>query len=642
MRRGSWILAVSGALALQASGVFAADPYPSRSTGAIPTRYNRPTTSAPATAPTAPAAAAAAEAPSVPDSEAAGGSRNYYEELFGDAPSLTPATKPSAGRVTLTGPAGRPHAPAVTRTESLRPRSAPATRQIPLDDVSKSFPADPEAKGVVQASFDKQPADRSFIQPVHATADRSKHTSAPATSASIAASAVPQVTIEWVKKSDINVGQECQLELVVKNTGSAPATQVTVDAGFPSTVRLTSAEPKPAQAAEKLTWNFESIAPQAEKRLAIKLIPSRRGDLGTSADVRFSSQVGSTFKVEEPLLKMAVKGPSEVLLGDPASQLITISNPGTGIAHDVKLEALLSDGLEHPKGEKLEIEVGSINPGDSQHVRLGLSAIKGGPQTLQLVATSSTEASTTTVWKVNVIAPTLKLAVDGPGLRYKGRNAKYAINIANDGSVPNNNVRVTQIVPEGFQFVSADKGGKYDSSQRAIHWFLGRLDAGQTAQLSCELTANAIGEFKQQVFVGSDAGVRVEAISSTTVEGTAALATEIVDLDDPVEVGTEAAWEIRVRNDGSIAASNINVACELPAGVELLSAKGATEGLADAKNVTFRSLKQLAPGQQAVYRVHVRGTVEGSHRLRARVTSDSLDQPLMMEEATKFYSDSRK
>jgi hypothetical protein len=76
--------------------------------------------------------------------------------------------------------------------------------------------------------------------------------------------------------------------------------------------------------------------------------------------------------------------------------------------------------------------------------------------------------------------------------------------------------------------------------------------------------------------------------------------------------------------------------------VELLSAKGATEGLADAKNVTFRSLKQLAPGQQAVYRVQVRGTVEGSHRLRARVTSDSLDQPLMMEEATKFYSDARK
>ena len=43
-------------------------------------------------------------APSVPDAEAAAGSRNYYEELFGDAPSLTPATKsPAGGRIEMAG-----------------------------------------------------------------------------------------------------------------------------------------------------------------------------------------------------------------------------------------------------------------------------------------------------------------------------------------------------------------------------------------------------------------------------------------------------------------------------------------------------------------------------------------------------------
>jgi hypothetical protein len=243
--------------------------------------------------------------------------------------------------------------------------------------------------------------------------------------------------------------------------------------------------------------------------------------------------------------------------------------------------------------------------------------------------------------KINVIAPSLQVAVHGPGLRYKGRNATYSLKITNDGTVPNSNVRVSHRVPDGFQFVSADRGGKYESAQKTVHWFLGRVDAGQTVQLNCELTAAALGEFNHLIAVNSDSGVEARAQLATRVDGAASLDTEIVDLDDPVEIGGEAAWEVRVRNDGSKSAANIVVVCELPAGVELLTAKGPTESVADAKNLLFKSLSQLAPGQQAIYRVHVRGVTEGTHRLRARITSDALDQPVSIEEATKFYADAK-
>lgn len=606
MRRGTWILALSGVMALHAAGAKAAEPV-RRPAGTVTRTERFPTSSsAPATN--------------------AGSGKNYYEELFGEEPLASP----KSGRL-----------PSVEQsTTAKRPASAPPTKQIPLDDKIQAFPGESDSGRVQQTGYEKG-TDRSFIQQVSGSKDGASNR--PASAAVVTATAgAPQVTVEWVKKSDINVGQECQIELVVKNSGLAPATNVEVEAAFPSSVRLTSVEPKPAQAADKLSWNFDALAPNAERRLSIKLIPSRRGDLGTSAEVRFSGQSGHLFKVEEPLLKVAIKGPSEVLLGDPASQLITITNPGTGVAHDVKLEARLSDGLEHPKGERLEIQVGSINPGDSQHVRLGLSAIKGGPQTLTVAASSLSDASATAAWKVNVIAPSLKIAADGPALRYKGRNAKYTIAVNNDGSVANNNVRVTHTVPEGFQFVSADRGGKYDASQRTVQWFLGRLDAGQEQHLSCELTAVALGDFKHNIIVGSDAGVRAECVAETRVDGTASLTTEIVDLADPIEVGSETAWEVRVRNDGSKAASNIAVACELPGGVDLISAKGATTAIADNRSVVFKPLGQLAPGQQAVFRIHVRGTAEGTHRLRARITSDSLEESLTLEEATKFYSDAKK
>jgi len=618
MRRGTWILAMSGAMALNAGGAFAAEPDtdPAFAQVGVPTRYSR-----------------SATPPKPPTTSS---TKNFYDELFGDDPlaaELPAAETPSKGT------------PPQTPVTTTRPASAPPTKRIPLDDPSKT-PA-PESDRVMHAAHSQAPGqpNQSFIQPVRATGTESASKATPRAASPRAGDqthSTPSVIVDWVKQSDINVGQECQIDLVARNTGNAPASQVTLEATFPSSVRLTSAEPKPTASGDKLTWTFDSLPVGGEKRIAIKLIPSRRGDLGTSAEVRFSSQSGTVFKVEEPLLKIAVKGPREVLLGDPASQLITVSNPGTGTANNVKLEAVLSEGLEHPRGNRLTIEIGSISPGDSQTVRIGLSAVKGGEQSMQIAATSSSEASSVAVEKIQVIAPSLKVAVDGPGLRYKGRSATYVTSVTNDGTVANNNVRVTQHLPEGFQFVSADRGGKYDAAQRTIHWFLGRMEGGQTSQVSCELVANSLGDFGHQVVVVSDAGVRSEAKTDTTVKGVASLGTEIVDLDDPVEVGAETAWEVRVRNDGSKAATNIALICELPDEVELLSARGPTQAVAENRQVIYKALPQLAPGQQAIFRVHVKGAVEGTHRLRAKVTSDALEEPLLMEEATKFYADTKK
>ncbi|MBI1345701.1 DUF11 domain-containing protein [bacterium] len=607
MRRGTWILAVAGALGLQAGGAGAAEPGIPAGMGqgaGVPSRYSRPSSTA---------------------------TKNFYDELFGDVKEL------NGGTATPAAPAKGP---------SARPASAPPSKKIPLDEQSKVFPAAtaaPAGIDVIHADFDKSKGSESFIQPVRATSEADAAASSTATPvASDAVGQSPNVVLEWVKKSDINVGQECELQLVAKNIGNGPAAQVKLEATFPTTVRLTSADPKPATSTDKLAWTFDGLPAGAEKRITVKLIPSRRGDLGTSAQVSYSSQSAHVFKVEEPLLKVAIKGPKDVLLGDPASQMITISNPGTGVAHNVKLEAVLSEGLEHPRGERLTIEIGSIAAGESQQVRLGMSAAKGGVQTLQLVASSSTEATAALTEKINVIAPSLAVNVTGPGLRYMGRAATYKIDVKNDGTVANNNVRVQHKVPEGFQFVSADHGGKYDADQRTVHWFIGRMEGNQQSHVSCELSPIAIGDFSHAVSVVSDAGVKADGKFETTVKGAASLSTEIVDLDDPVEVGVETAWEVRVKNDGSKAASNIAVVCELPENLQVIAAKGPTQAVADQRMIIFKGLQQLAPGQQAIYRIQVKGVVEGTHRLRARVTSDSLDEPLLMEEATKFYSDTKK
>ncbi|MCH7990158.1 MAG: DUF11 domain-containing protein, partial [Planctomycetes bacterium] len=445
--------------------------------------------------------------------------------------------------------------------------------------------------------------------------------------------------VQWVKLDRLHVGRECAFELIVRNNGKVTAADVSVDAYFPSTVRLTKATPQPIEKPDYLSWSFASLDPGEEKIIKIGLIPSQRGQLETRAFVRYTGASEGVFIVEEPLLKLTMSGPQEVMVGDPASQTILISNPGTGIATNVSVEAIIPVGLEHPRGERLVMEIGDLNPGESRSVRLALAAASGGQQTIQVRATADDNLRRILTSDIYVIAPNIEIDIDGPTLRYLGRKAAYILDVSNDGSAPSNNVRVTHYVPEGFDYVDSDHGGKYDKTKRSVSWFVGRLEPDQNVQLKCVLKPNKLGRFEQHVVAISEQGIKSEATYTTDVDGTSSLVLEIVDLDDPVEVGTETAYEIRVRNEGTKAGKNIEITCDLPAGVELIAAKGPTGALVRNGQVVFKSLPRLDPNKTAIYRIHVIGKVEGNHRFRAQMASDSIQKPLIFEELTKFYAD---
>jgi uncharacterized repeat protein (TIGR01451 family) len=608
--------------------------------------------------------------------------RNYYDQLFG-GPEINPASSPTGGppgspTAAATPPAGdsafaRGAAPASARPN---PFEASASNQ----SEPKASPFDPKATGVVPARYDRvgtgprpgeiqqvraaddgnpfAPPPDSPLEPPPAARPTSPPAGPPATSAPTAPPSAglpaapstnvdstatgpqtPSVTLQWIKKSDINVGQECACDLVVKNSGKVTVRDVGVEAYFPRTIRLTGVEPAPQSATDHLAWTIPLLEAGAEKTIHIRMIPSQRGELATSAFVRFTGAASGVFTVEEPLLKVALQGPSDVSLGDPASQTIAVSNPGNGPTKNVVIEAIIPAGLEHPRGERLVMNVGSISPGEVRQVRLGLIATRGGRHTIQVQARADGNLQQQAMAHVNVIAPSIQIAVDGPGLRYVGRGASYVLTVTNDGSAVSNNVRVTHRVPDGFKFVSADRGGQYESQKQTINWFVGRMEPGQSVQLKVDLEAMKLGNHTHVVAAVSEHGATSEAKFDTTVDGASSLVLEVVDLDDPVEVGAETAYEIRVKNEGSKAAQNVAVGCELPEGVVLVGAKGPMEHRVTGGQILFQTLKELEPGKTALYRVHVRGAVAGSHRFRAQLKSDSSNEPLTFEELTKFYGE---
>jgi len=610
------------------------------------------------------------------------GLQNYHRELFGTAPPPVGTSAKTPTRTLLATPQApstgrRPgsNARELFRDSAVRP--AGATQAGPQKSgivQAGGFAAKPGQGGIVQADFARKQGTAEPIKQTSATSAAPLLPSADAgQKAGLAApilqpkpaadirplgrapqaapapgpaggyvnftQSAPHIETRWSKQSDINVGQPCELMLTVKNSGDANASDVVVDVFFPRSVRLTAASPKPATAKTSVVWEFPSLDAGEEREIHITMIPSKRGELAANANVRFSSTATTLLAVEEPMLKVAMKGPSEVMMGEPASHVVTVSNPGTGVAHNVTLEVTIPEGLQHPKGKRLKMDLGSVNPGEQRSVRLSLTAVAGGSQNVGVIATSGTELRQTANAAVSVLAPSLNLAVDGPALRYVGRDARYSLKLTNDGQAVTNNVRAMYVVPKGFEYLYASRGGKYDDATRTVTWFVGSVSPKEAIDLSLKLKPIELGDFNHVARAVSEHGAIANARTATRIEGTASLVLEVLDLDDPVEIGRETAYEVRVRNEGSKQAQNVGLSIELPNGVKLINIKGPTQHIAESGLVVFKALPALEPGKTAIFQIHIQGADEGNHRVRARLTSDSIQEPLTVEELTRFYAD---
>jgi uncharacterized repeat protein (TIGR01451 family) len=336
---------------------------------------------------------------------------------------------------------------------------------------------------------------------------------------------------------------------------------------------------------------------------------------------------------------LKLSGPNQANLGDSATQTILITNPGTGVAANVQIAARIPNGLEHARGGELLMEIGALHPGESRSVRLPLSAVAGGKHIVQIKAEAEGGLVQQASCAVTVVAPEMTTAIQGPTLRYIGRRATYSIVVVNDGAVPSENVRVMHKVPEAFKFVNADHGGQFDSGTQLLNWFVGRVDPGQSLELAATFECREIGEFTHFVRATNDQGAISDTQATTAIEGTPLLSMSVKDLEDPVETGAETAYEVEIKNEGSAPAKRIQLTCELPESLTLLDVSAPTSHRQAAGMISFAPIEQLRPGESKTVRVNVRAEKAGNVRFHAQLSSDSVEEPVVEEELTKFYAE---
>ena len=365
----------------------------------------------------------------------------------------------------------------------------------------------------------------------------------------------------------------------------------------------------------------------------------KEGNLGSVARVLAGGAVSARTVCTRPQLELVVQSPKQVLIGQQAVLEITVRNKGTGAAEGVVLHEDVPANFEHAAGHQLESEIGRIEPGQSRTLTLSLKATRPGRGENRLQVRTGDQVHAEHRASIEVVAPRLEIAVEGPRRRYLKRAAALAVQLVNQGTAPSQGIAVRAHLPQGLQFRSAALGGRYDRASHTITWQLASLPPGKSGRLAFEVLPTGIGQQVIRVEAQAPLGQRPQTEHQLQVDGVSELTFTVADTNDPIEVGSETTYAIRIQNEGVQPDTRIVLEAAFPPGIEPIAVEGDSKGTVRGSEVVFEPVASLPPGGTLRYRIRARGTQPGSHLIRVRVTSQQTGVPVTREEQTRVYAD---
>jgi uncharacterized repeat protein (TIGR01451 family) len=303
------------------------------------------------------------------------------------------------------------------------------------------------------------------------------------------------------------------------------------------------------------------------------------------------------------------------------------------------LEERIPAGLQHASGPELINEIGDLKPNESKQLDLKLTAVQAGVVNNVLIARGDVNLKTEDRLSLEVLAPQLQIGVEGPKRRFLEREATYALSITNPGTAPAKMVELVAQLPTGLKFVRANNSGHYEEATRSVHWRLEELPIKETGTVELVTLPIEIGEQTVRLRATAEKGLAAEKEHPVVIEGISAVMFEVVGTPNPIEVNGETTYEIRVVNQGSKAATNVQVTALLPSELKAVAAEGPTHQTSSGNQITFEPLPRLAAKADTTYRVRVQGLKPGDQRVRVQLVTDEIRVPITKEESTRVYSD---
>jgi uncharacterized repeat protein (TIGR01451 family) len=450
----------------------------------------------------------------------------------------------------------------------------------------------------------------------------------------------PALTLEKIAPAEIQVGKLATFELRVKNVGQIAAQQVLVTDQVPKGTQLVETNPQFQRAADgSLAWSLGTMRPGDEQVIVLQVMPQAEGEIGSVAQVSFAASATARSVCTRPLLTIEHTAPPKLLIGESLNLTITVTNPGTGAASGVVVEEDVPQGLSHESGAELEYEIGTLRPGESKSLVLTLRAAKAGIIKNTIVVRGDANLVAQHSVNIEVVAPQLQVGINGPKKRFLERPATYTVSVSNPGTASARDVEVVAYLPRGMKFVESDSQGTYNPQQHAVIWTVDELPPTRTGNVKLTAMPIETGDQKLRIEGRAELGLNTAFEQVVSVDAAAELIHSIADLSDPIEVGSDTTYEIRVTNVGTKTATNVRIAALLPPELKAINGEGPTRAANDGSRVIFEPVARLNPQEEAVFRVQASALKAGDYLIRVQLSSTEYPTPVTREESTRVYSD---
>lgn len=532
-----------------------------------------------------------------------------------DSSPLQTTESPTPAPTTRSVLVSRDNATASSANGVLSPTQPPTSQPYSSDESMVPINAG-HADGIGGTDGDGKPGERALDGPQHSG-----------------------LLIQKFAPPEIQIGKPCKFTVKVRNASEKLVADVEIRDQVPQGTRLINTTPTAENVGAGVVWKIGTLSPGEERTVEMQVEPTTEGEIGSVATVSCAARASVRTVCTRPQLTIKLTAPPKVLVGRQQRVQIELHNPGTGDASGVVLLENVPDNLSHVAGSSLEFAIGTLRAGETRQLELILTAEEPGPAVNRMIARGDGNLQADEAVQFEVVAPALEVAVEGPRRRFLDRPATYLVNVNNPGTAAARDVQLVTKLPRGMRFVQANNLGEYDAATHSIHWSLAELPEGENGTVELVAMPVEAGQHALEVEGRASEGLEARHRQEVQIEGLAAIDFEVLDHEDPIEVGGETTYEIRVSNQGTKAATNVQIAASLPQGMNLLSANGETSHRVQAGNVVFDPIASLAPKADTIYRLQVQVSQPGDLRLGVEIQTDDLQQPIRKEESTRVFGD---
>lgn len=451
--------------------------------------------------------------------------------------------------------------------------------------------------------------------------------------------------LEKVVPAEVLAGKPFSYEYKVINLTDYTLTDVTVMDRVTDNFQVSDASPRATAVNNGVaTWKLDTLGPRETKTIKVTGSASNEGTITTCGWATYSPILCEPIRVVKPAIELVKTMPAQVTQCDPIPVKLVVRNSGSSTLTGVKVTDTLPSGLTTQDGQSTAtFDAGTLTAGQSKEFSFVAKAARTGSFTNPAKVTSAQGVEDDAQASVTVTKPALTIACLVPAVKevstlkfteFIGRPFEVCWEVKNTGNAPSAATVVSVPLPAGLTFRSATEGGT--SAGGNVSWNIGVLAPGASKKVCATFSGANGGTYNFAATANGTCADPATSTCSVFIQGVNAILVEVVDDPDPIQVGEETTYTIKVTNQGGgLDLLDVAVVATFPD--EIQPGVASNNGRVSGKTVTWPVVPSIAVKQSVTYTVKGKGLRTADARLKVDVTTQLRQTPITEVESTTVY-----